>query len=372
MLRYLVTALLTSLAAVDATPQKMATPALQGDLAPAYQISFRRGRAIPGVVASRSISARFDCTSDGTVFVNMMIQPSMLTPPNDLLVSISPSHESHEFRLDQLTDLYDLQQKSHYSSNAGVAFLVIAASENKQGKESFVDFEGAKQEVTQNIAERHDYVVFFDKMGSFKRKVQLDAAMAIQRVGIFQSDTILAFGFDLRDRSPKLGLFTDGGSFVRFLEIPNDAAPKSLWRTQDGSANGPATNVAPSQLVPHGDFIMVVQNGSEFPLLEVSESGAIRQVKPQLPKNVRIEALIPSDQFLYARVSDPQYPMYELNAADGTVSRRFKIGLSTSPDAIACVHDGRFLSFDHDDGKLIPLTGIAEPTTKIIPMERKQ
>jgi hypothetical protein len=357
---------------VNAASQKVSRTTLRPVPAPAYQISFGRGEAIPSVVASRSIGALFDCTSDGTVFVNMVLQPSMMSPPTDVLVSVSPSHESHEFRLDQLTDLYDLQQKNYYSSDNEVAFLVIAASENKQGKESFIDNEGVKQEVVHNLAARHDYLVTFDRTGSYKRKVQLDATMAISRVGIFPSGTILAFGFDLQDHSPKLALFSDSGSFIRFLEIPKGNAPKSMLGTQDDKGKGPAIYVAPSQLVPHGDFIIVVQNRSTFPLLEVGETGAIRKIKPRLPKDIRIDTLIPSDQLLYARVSDPQYPIYELNGGDGAISRRFHIGPHPSPDAIACVHDGKFLSFEHEDGKLVPLTGTAEPIAGSAPSDREQ
>jgi hypothetical protein len=361
MQRAFVLALLALVTAIDAGPQKVATTSLGPAPAPAYRISFGREDAIPGVVASRS-----------TIFVNMVLQPSMLTPPTDLVVSVSPSRESHEFRLDQITDLYDLQQKGHYESDEAVAFLVIAASENKQGKESFVDNEGTKQEVVHNLAPRHDYLVVFDRTGTYKTKVQLDATMAILRVGIFPSGSILAFGFDLQDHSPKLALFSDSGSFVRFLEIPKGNVPKSMLGTMDGTGKGPAIYVAPSQLVPHGDFIIVVQNGSEFPLLEVSDAGAIREIKPHLPKDVRIDTLIASDQFLYARVSDPQYPIYELNAGDGAVSRRFHIGPGPSSDAIACVHDGKFLSFEHDDGKRIPLTGTTEPITEAVPSDHKQ
>jgi hypothetical protein len=300
-----------------------------------------------------------------------VLQPSMFTPPTDLLVAVSPSRESHEFRLDQLTDLYDLQQKGHYASNTEVAFLVIAAPEDKQGKESFVDSEGTKHEVVRNLADRHDYLFIFDREGTYKRKVQLEGTLAIQRIGIFPSGAILALGFDPQNHSPKLALFADNGNFVRFLEIPKNSVPKSMMGTKDNTGKGSAIYAAPSQLVPRGDFIVVVQNGSAFPLLEVSDAGAIRKIKPQPPKDIRIETLIPSAQLLFARVNDPRYAIYELNAKDGTISRRFHIGTHPSPDAVACVYDGKLLSFEHEDGRLIPLTGTVQPATEPVAPMRK-
>src|SRR5438445_13612946 len=70
-----------------------------------YSISFERGEPVAGVAASRSIALPFQCTSDGTAFVNMMLlqQSSLNSFPVEQLVSVPPSGEPHEFRLDQVT-----------------------------------------------------------------------------------------------------------------------------------------------------------------------------------------------------------------------------------------------------------------------------
>jgi hypothetical protein len=41
--------------------------------------------------------------------------------------------------------------------------------------------------------------------------------------------------------------------------------------------------------------------------------------------------------------------------------RRFE---TDNAAGIACAHDGKFLSFDHGDGKLVPLVGTAELSRK--------
>ncbi len=335
--------------------------------APAYSISFERGEAIAGVAASRAIALPFQCTSDGTVFVNMMLQQSSPNSfPVEQLVSILRSGEAHEFRLDQLTDLYDVVRKGYYASESNVAFLVIAAAEDKQGKQTYVTEDGTKHEVTRNLADRHDYILIFDSEGTYKKKLQMDDTFAVQRVGMFPSGALLAFGFDKQDHSPRLALLQDDGKFLRFLELPKGGAPQSMFEMKDSTAKGAAVYIAPSQLVPYGDSILIVQNKTKFPLLDVNEAGMIRAVHPKLPKDMQIDTLIPSDQNLYALVnSKDNGAIYELNAQDGTVIRRFALPDPAPP--VACVHDGKFLSFEHGEGKLVPLIGTAEPASAVAP-----
>src|SRR5947208_942626 len=77
-------------------PQSTQTPG------PLYRITFEHREIVGGgVSSSRMFAAPFECTDDGTVFVNMLLQPSKLSPPVEMLVSVSLSGEIHEFRLDQ-------------------------------------------------------------------------------------------------------------------------------------------------------------------------------------------------------------------------------------------------------------------------------
>jgi len=107
-----------------------------------------------------------------------------------------------------------------------------------------------------------------------------------------------------------------------------------------------------------------------FPLLEVNEAGAIRAIQPKLPNGVQISMLVPSDENLYARVNEIRDgSIYELNAQDGAVLRRLQVGDNESGADVACVHDEKFLSFQHSDGKLVPLIGAAEPAADGAPTD---
>jgi len=349
---------------------------------PVFRISFQRGDPVAGVAASPMSSVPSECTGDGTAFLYMLLPPvpqgpTVLSsfrvpdgPPAELLVSVAPSGEAHEFRLDQITDLYDVRQKGYYASESNVSVLVIAAEEDKRGTQEFITSDGTKHEVNRSLAEHHDYLLIFDQAGNYKRRVQIDDTLAIHRIGMFPSGVFLAFGFDRQDQSPKLAMLKEDGILLKFLETPKGGAPKSMLGPQDGGGRGPAVFVAPAQLVPDGDSIIIVQNKSKFPLLEVNEAGAVRVIKPDLTQGVQIDKLIPSDGNLYARVNEQgSISFYELNRQTGKVLRRLQIGDHDPEVDVACVHGEKFLSFEHDGGKLMPLVGTAEPATDVSPTD---
>lgn len=80
-----------------------------------------------------------------------------------------------------------------------------------------------------------------------------------------------------------------------------------------------------------------------------------------LPNGTQINMLIPSDVNLYARVSEAGgSSIHELSSQDGSVLRRFQVGKNESGAAVACVNDGKFISFREVEGRLVPLSGIPE------------
>jgi hypothetical protein len=356
--------------------QGQARPRAEGSTpaaaAPLYSISFERKDAVAGIDASPAIKLPFQCTSDGAVFVDMVpvggrVQPPLYAPPPLLLVSVSPSGKAITFPLDQATEqLFDVREIDHYASDSRIVFLITAASENKPVQQEYTKSDGTQGQFTKNTAERHTYIVVFSRDGEHKKTIEADVAFEIKQIGMFPSGAFLAFGYDQKDHSPKLAMLKDDGTLMRPLEIGKGEAPESLFGTKDGSGNGPAVYITPSQLAPEGHSILVVQNKTTFPLVEVSEAGEIRAIHPALPKEMQIEGVIASDQNLYARVNPASDgSIYELNAHDGTVLRRLGLADGRAGSSVACVHDGKFLSFEHGEGKLIPLVGTAEPAASV-------
>ena len=335
-------------------------------LGPLFQISFESGEPVPGIGAMPAVQLPFECTSDGTVFINMIQAigtgnpPRNLSPysPSLLVTSVSRSREAHSFPLDQVPDLYDLQELTYYASESKVIFLVRAARENKQGQVASSD---AGSAASRSASEHHFYIVMFSRLGNFERTIQLEDTFRLTRVGLFPSGMFLAYGFDQADHSPKLAMLKDDGTLLKFLELPKSDVPQSALGSKPDSESGASVYIAPVQFVGQGHSIYMVQNRTTFPLLEVNEAGAIRSINPRLPNGVRINMIVPSDADIYARVNEIQDgSIYELDSQVGTIIRRFRVGDNESGADVACVHDGNFLSFKHGDGKLVPLVGVAE------------
>jgi hypothetical protein len=341
------------------------------DPTPVYRISFERGDAIAGVNSTAAVQLPFKCASDGTIFVTFVgtvpadsgLLPPLIPPLE--FVSIAPPDRGQVFRLDQVPELFVSREIDHYPSDSEVIFLVLAARENKPEKRSVSwGKEGARREYTVNAAEQHFYIVTFSRDAEYKRTAEIENAFSIQNIGVFPSGILLAFGFDKSDHSPKLAMLKEDGTLLKFLEIPKGDAPGSMV----GENNSPRRGViAQSELVPEGRSILIVQNKTTFPLLEVNEGGAIRAIHPKLLKGEQIEAALPSDRSLYLIVSPDTVErgsagvIHELNPEDGSTLRRFELTGGRPASDVACIHEGKFLSLDYGDGEVVPLLGSAEP-----------
>ncbi|MGB6475199.1 MAG: hypothetical protein WBF04_14175 [Candidatus Sulfotelmatobacter sp.] len=342
--------------------------------APAYRVTFERRDAIPGIIASSAIKLPFVCTTDGTVFVGFLNDtvPSGMglpAPPPVLplvrLVSFSTTGKGQTFDLAQVTDLYISSELDHFVSESEVAFLVRAAREYKPKKKTYAIKGGGQGEFSSNAAEQRQYLVIFDRDGTYRKTIDVeDLPLRIENLGVFPSGTFLAFGSDPKDESPRLAMLKEDGTLLMPLEIKKGDVPESMIGKAGGARPGV---IAPAQFLPEGRSIIIVQNESTFPLLEVSEGGAIEAIHPKLPRNSSIKALIPSDRNLYAIVTQPgadsasKETIYEVSREDGNVLGRFDLADGRRPSQIACIHDQKFLSLDHGEGKIIPLVGSPEP-----------
>jgi hypothetical protein len=341
----------------------------QSGSAPLYRISFKRGDAIPSLAATPAIKLPFECTGDGTIFISFISTtpanigtppPPPIAPPM-VLTSASPEGVGHTFRLDRVPELHISSEVDHYASDSEVVFLVRASREIKPIKRTYSvgSYQG---EYTSNAAEQHLYILAFSREGEYLRAAEIEQEFSIQRLGAFPSGALLAFGFGGKDHSPKLVMLKEDGALLKSLEIPSGDAPEQL-----GVSRGRGFTVAQSDLVTVGRSIIIVQNKTTFPLLEVSEGGAVRAIHPKLPDGDRIETVIPSDRGLYLiavaknEQQSPSEVIYEANPASGAVMRRFELSDLQTPSDMACIHDGKFLSIDYSDGKVVPLVGSTEP-----------
>ena len=335
--------------------------------APVYRVTFERRDAVPGITASVAVKLPFVCTADGTVFVSFastvpagvgLPAPPPVTPPLRL-VSFSTTGKGQTFDLAQITDFYVSEEVDHYASESEVIFLVRAAHEYKPQKKTYPKTGGGEGEYTINAVEQRQYLVIFDRDGTYRRTIELeDLPLEIRNLGVFPSGAFLAYGYDPKDESPKLAMLKEDGTLLRSLQTEKGDMPESIVHAHVMGA---------AQFVPEDRSIIIVQGDRTFPLLEVSEGGAIKAIHPKLPLGSSIKELVPSDRNLYPVVAQSsadhasEGAIYEVRREDGSVLRRFELSDGRRPYQIACIHDQKFLSLDHADGKLIPLVGSAEP-----------
>src|SRR5271165_2130020 len=162
---------------------------------PQYRISFQRKEPVSGIDAPPVLKLPFECTTDGTAFITMLpagglSQPPVYAPPPLLLVSVSLSGQAHTFPIDQATEqFYNTREIDHYASDSAVVFLVEAARENKPVKRTYTKPDGTSGEYFYNSAERHMFLVFFDRDGSYKNTSELDIGFRALHIGVFPSGT---------------------------------------------------------------------------------------------------------------------------------------------------------------------------------------
>jgi hypothetical protein len=343
---------------------------------PVYRVSFERGQLIPAVSSSSVIKWPLQCSDDGTIFASFVstaragsgLPPPPPGPPTSILTSISRAGQARTFRLDQVPNLYISGEEDHYVSDSEVIFLVRASRENNPVKRAYTvgDYQGEK---TVNAAEQHLYVVTFNRDAEYQRTAQIADLFKIQKIGLFPSGSFLVFGFDKSDYSAKLAMLKADGTLLKTIDIPKDGDAPPSTIGGGGASSTSRHSIAPSQLIPEGHSIVIAQRQGGHLLIEVSEGGEARAIRPKLPETEDIKSLIPSDHNLYVIAASKTEPtnshgsIYEIDPVVGTLMRTYVLGGGVTADALACVIDGRFLSIDYGEGGVVPIVGSAEPAS---------
>jgi hypothetical protein len=179
-------------------------------------------------------------------------------------------------------------------------------------------------------------------------------------------------GEDTINRVPELLKMDSKGKDARPLDLFGSGlySQDRLGEFFPGAENAdrPGSTVMPRvlgsiQFVGHGENVLLVQTGTNFPLMEISEAGILRSIRLKLPTGVYIQSVLPSNKReLYVRLVDNrQKPQSqdELHPAPPNLLVVFdpdsgnalrQISANGMPlQSIACESDGSFLGF-----KLVP------------------
>ena len=339
---------------------------------PLYRVDLKEGNPISGVGAMPAIQMPFQCTGDGTTFVNMVQTFEAGTPPGVLprfpsllLTSISLSGVAHAFPLENVTGLIELQNQDYAVSDSEVAFLVSGVEEAK-GTRATAASDESPPEDNKGAAGRHRYIVIFDRDGQYRRKFLVEEAFRPLHFALFSTGKFVAYGDDPTSHVPKLAMLNEDGTLLKFVEIPRASIPESTLMTKGDGSKGSAGYIRPVQFSTQGRVVYALQSTRGFPVLEINEAGAVKVIKPTLPDSDEITMIIPSDRGLYVAVNSlADGSIYELNPQKGNILSRLQVSYKGRGQVVACVHEGKFLSFERGGDKLVPLVGSAQPDTKL-------
>ena len=318
----------------------------------AINIPFKQVEAASGVAASPVTTYPMECSPDGTAFLEMMLPPHFTEQE---IYSISVTKGIHKFAPASISDLHRIQVLRYYPGSSGVLFLIRAAEEEPEAGHG---------------ARYHYYIATFDTDGQYKGRIQLDESLfALGQLAGFESGVFAAYGMDMDTRHLALGLINSDGSLLRFLEPPS--ALKKWWYTSTtkySDPGGPPPSFPNTQMVPFRDRILLVHINSKAPVLEVHESGEVREVKLSLPEGQVINSFIAAQNRWYVRTLDESAAaaergsmspnLFEVDPETGLPVAQLRPEGVLSGE-IACLQDGSFIAFkrDNDTGKLIALRG---------------
>jgi hypothetical protein len=344
---------------------------------PTFDVAFT-GEQLPvvGFISTPLISSRTQCSTNGTVFVEMFTPPNLQTRQ---IYSISSSNEIHQFSTSGINDLYDVTVVDTFAGDSSVVVLLRATPNDRQEKRTYVFSTGGREEKTVFIGEHHSYIATFSLDGTYKGRVAVDDTVISDHVAVFGSGVFVVLGFDQQRTKPILALLKADGTLLQFLDLTQDFADwvesvntASIHR--DPNAPPPLRKhfvLSPmTQFLPFHDNLLMVEEGSNLPIFELRDSGAMRPIKLKVPDKHVMDTLIPSQDHLYVRTSADRSAqsnswktdstILEVDPNEGQILRRLRI-VGATANEIACYGSSQFAVLRLDEkGRLVRMTGLIQ------------
>lgn len=343
------------------TPKPSATPPPDYPV-PTVTLNFGSPQPTPLGKKGTVMLGNTTCAPDGTLFMEM---------------AAIPPAEKMDYTLHSLTDgTQDVRYVAgmvpgykkvglgfqYFASDKGVVILGGAVPLDNSMTE------GAKEKWV-NLA------LVYDTKGTFQRAVPIPQDIDVLSIGMYGSGDLLVVTKDpIRNRLRLLILDNDGDikNELSLFDYDYDAGQKMKKKQPLAKVLDAADLI---QIVPDGDNLLLVPQGTAATVIEVNEQGIVRATDLQLPPGYLIHSLL-SVNGAYWTVSafedveivpqerggsSPVFrtgPLFQFNSLDGSLIR--KIDIPKKPyNNVLCAHDGEFtaLTTDKDTGRLEWLTG---------------
>ncbi|HEU5351600.1 MAG TPA: hypothetical protein VFU55_08385 [Terracidiphilus sp.] len=345
----------------------------QADLAanPAADLSsvtlnFEDPKPIPGVPASSAFVEPILCSPDGIPFVEL-VQPKDFGPQS--VYSLNPKG-GRAYSIDAVPGLYDTGAIHGYFVSDSMVGLLVTATKDKTTAPNMVSFGPGFPPKHVYTGKHHDYLVEFDRDGSYKKTLELPEHYDFWRLAALPDDTFIALAYDRVSAQPLLLVLDSDGEIKHPIELPN-AMVENPTMTQ-GETGGMRTEMAAESsmswwlFAPARKDVLLYQAHSHAPVLEVGAGGAVREVPLQAPKGYVLDGVISaSDMWIMryrreslsdhgeidARPETKNYVLYEVNPLDGSLMREIDAGAGPFY-SIACEGDGVVTAFRMDGKKM--------------------
>ena len=195
--------------------------------------------------------------------------------------------------------------------------------------------------------------------------MQLGRTFLPSRLAVLPSGRYLLTGFDSLNVLPQLLILNEGGEKIGSILLPKQMEDQGAAR----EANTVAGATAQGKLLGTMLFtsfrgrVLLWRMNSSAPVLEISGSGAVREVLAGSPQGYVLADIVPSTTNLLVHyrpsrlgADDPvptsETVYYEVNPLDGSFMDRLKLE-GDSPGTIACESQGSFFGYVTDEkGKL--------------------
>lgn len=310
---------------------------------PQDTIAFSRSIPLLGMPQSPLITAPQQCSSNGTLFLEALTPPDYMSRA---LVSVTKSGKVTPFMGSAgALGLTQVRKIGFFPRNKNVYYLV-EARETKLG--------------ASKVSPVEDFILRYSASGALESMVRLKISIFPDKFAALPSGRFVVTGIDPVNDSPMLEMLNRHGEPLFPLDLAGSGlySATKLRQFYKGGHGPDAKNMSSItsavQFVSYGEDVLLLQTGTNDPVLQIGKDGIIRTISLKLPSGTMVESLLPSSGTgtIYARIVETTaasavHRMVVFDADTGAPLR--VIATSHMPlESIACESDGTFFAFKRE------------------------
>jgi len=344
---------------------KTANPASQFDF-PKAKLEFSEPKVVPGVTGSPLIANQKQCGPDGAIFVQMALPPVYREKE---VVALGCPNGSQSYSLSLAPNgLNDISLSDYSPTGSEVAFLVRATAVSEQTEYSTTTPDGKINTGKGYRGEHHNYILTYDRQGSYKATIDLPADKIFTKIGALDSGEFVLLGYSSASRVAVLQLLASSGKLLRALQLPGKLEDDPTL--EQGEIGGPAevakavAGLSRWQFTSTRGNIVLSRPGSSGVVLEVGSGGVSREVPLESPAGYELDGLVPAKDRWVARFrrkglperggidansSSGNFKLFDVSPSDGSLRTELDLPGGSSIFGVGCEADGEVMQVGLND-----------------------